>query len=77
MKIIKQFNLFMLLVVFSSVGYADNPGDVEDVTSENEEVVALQEEVAESSDESADESSSDSDADEEVVQLQKGCCNWF
>lgn len=71
MKIIKQFNLFMLLVVFSSVGYADNPGDVEDVTSENEEVVALQEEVAETSDESADESSSDSDADEEVVQLQK------
>ena len=71
MKIIKQFNLFMLLVVFSSVGYADNPGDVEDVTSENEEVVALQEEVAENSDESADESSSDSDADEEVVQLQK------
>ena len=54
MKIIKQFNLFMLLVVFSSVGYADNPGDVEDVTSENEEVVALQEEVAETSDESAD-----------------------
>ena len=34
-------------------------------------MVALQEEVAETSDESADESSSDSDADEEVVQLQK------
>ena len=74
MKIIKQFNLFMLLVVFSSVGYADNPGDVEDVTSENEEVVALQEEVAESSDESADESSSESDADEEVA-TSKSCCN--
>ena len=58
MKIIKQFNLFMLLVVFSSVGYADNPGDVEDVTSENEEVVPYFKKIlcTESSDESADES---------------------